>query len=140
MKTLISIVLMGILIVPGLLKGQSDVDGSKYRISGGKEFQILNPGEKILLYKTSSGTGLKNDPKVEHYYFSAEAGSEILALTLRNVETVFESNTAFEERIEMTFRNDGDLTMYDPIHKMYKLNRLMQMSNVKPLVSIARQQ
>jgi hypothetical protein len=113
--------------------GYLDKEGQTYRFFNNDIYPILNPTEKILFYKQTFGSGMKNSPLVENYFFSKDATTEILPLTLRNVETVFSGETLFESFIEIHFKNDGELTEYDHIHKMYKINRLLELSKTEKI-------
>jgi hypothetical protein len=110
------------------LFGYINADGESFRFFKGNIYSILNPGEEILLYKTSSGTGLKNSPWVEHYFFSKEAGSEILPLSLPNLEALYAKDIAFETLLEIAFKSDSELNAYDSLHQKYKLSRLYELS------------
>lgn len=105
-----------------------DKAGRVFRFFNNRIYLVLNPGEKIMLYKVTSGTGMKNSPLVQTLYFSKDALSPILLLTLRNIETVFAGELQFEKLVEVHFTKDADLLEYDNLHKMYKLNRLYELS------------
>ena len=72
---------------------------------------------------------MKNSPVTESYFFSKDAGSEILPLSLENLERTFSFDKSFTNILEIHFKKDDDLLEYDSIHKMYKLNRLLQISH-----------
>jgi hypothetical protein len=111
--------------------GYQDKDGNRYRFFNDESYPVLNPTEKILLYKRTSGAGLRNSPVVDAYFFSKDVRSEILPLTLKNTEAEFSGDGAFESMIELYFRSDSELIAYDAIHKIYKINRLLQLSETK---------
>ena len=108
--------------------GYIDKEGRVYRFYNADIYPVLNPTEKIILYKKTSGSGMKGSPIVVSYFFSKDAGSEIFYLTLKNIEKVFLNDKAFDEIIEINFKHDDELPEYDEIHKMYKLNRLFELS------------
>ena len=110
------------------LFGYVDKDGLTYRFFNNEIYPILNPTEKILIYKQTYGLGIKNSPIVTKYFFSKEAGTEILPLTLKNLERVYSADTLFDGFLEIHVKNDNELAEYDYIHKMYKLNRLFELS------------
>lgn len=99
-----------------------------YRFVANERLPIINPNEKILLYKKVSGSGLKNSPLVETFYFSKDAGSAVEHLTLRNLLASFTDNPAFTELVELCFTRDSDLTGYDAIHHTYRINRLLEIA------------
>lgn len=108
--------------------GYCDVEGKSYRFFHDRVYAILNPGEKILIYSLSSGTGFKNSPLTATYFFSKEAGSEIYSLTLSHLLQVFSDNSAFTLVLELYCKSDTDLFVYDSFYHMYKLNHLLELS------------
>lgn len=107
--------------------GYIDKEGVVSRFYRNEIFIILNPTENILIYKLTSGMGLKNSPIIERYFFSKDAGSEILPLTLTNLESAFRGIPEFTKIIEIYFKTDNELVQYDNVYKMYKINRLMEL-------------
>jgi len=107
--------------------GYADKDGI-YRFVNDKAYPIINVGETILIYQINSGTGMKNSPIVEHYYFSRDAAAPVQLLTLRNMLAAFSDNTAFTKMLETHFSRDEDLVQYDHIHHQYMINRLLDLS------------
>jgi hypothetical protein len=110
------------------LYGYRDKEGNEYRFFNSEIYSIINSREQILIYRKTMGTGLKNSPIIDTYFFSRNAAAEILPLSLRALETEFTDHKKFTALIELFFRNDAELTLYDPVHKMYKLNRLFELS------------
>ena len=108
--------------------GYSDKEGKNFRFFNSVAYTILNPKESILLYQKTSGSGLKGSPIMSNYFFSKDAASDILPLNLQNLERVFTDNKSFSHTIEMYFKNDTELIDYDNIHKIYKLNRILELS------------
>jgi hypothetical protein len=107
--------------------GYADKDGS-YRFVDNRSFSIVNPGEQILLYKITSGTGLKNSPIVETFYFSKDADSAVQLLTIHNLLSAFANNPSFTKLIEICFTRDSELQEYDTIHHKYRINRLLEIA------------
>ena len=110
------------------LYGYKDKEGISYRFYKDTIYTILNPTESIILYKRTSGTGMKNSPETESYFFSKEAGSLLLTLTLVNMEKVFSTLPSFTKLLEFTFHYDDDLITYDQQHTKFKINRLLELS------------
>lgn len=112
--------------------GYKESLGTNYRFYNKKKYPVLNQGESILLYRTETKSGNPKSPDINvHYYFSKDASSPILPLTERNLESCFNENKVFAEFIEIHFKNDEELAEYDYLNKMYKINRLLQLS-LKP--------
>lgn len=108
--------------------GYVNAEGFCYRFYNDHIFPIMNPNERILLYQKISGTGMKNSPVVESYFFSRDAASEILPLTIENLDQAFHEFKAFTRMIDLHFKDSDDLAEYDEAHAMYKLNDLLQLS------------
>lgn len=103
-------------------------DGSIVRIHNNSEYPIINPDEKIMIYKVMSGTGGKGSPIVTRYYFSSDAKGKIQELTIYNIKAAFPNNHKFHDLIDMDFHSDDDLIQYDSFHKIMKINRVLQNS------------
>lgn len=57
------------------------------------------------------------------YFFSLTLESEILPLTLFNLQQVFKDNVKIYQTLELRFASrEEDLILYDTIHKTYKVN------------------
>ncbi len=111
------------------LFGYCDAWNNCYRFFGDEIYTILNPKEEILLYKIEYGMdGPKSFLRSTRYFFSINAAAAIQKLDLYLVLKAFEGNDQFTELIELYFRNNSELLEYDPVHKMYKLNRLFELS------------
>lgn len=108
--------------------GYCNREGQCFRFYQDDIFPILNPTESIILYKRTRGTGMKNDPVVDTYYFSKDAASPIQSLTLRNLEKAFSDDAAYLKLLEIHFSDDSNLLEFDNIHKKYKLNRLLELA------------
>ncbi len=104
-------------------------DGSITRIYNNSEYPLINPDEKIMIYKVVSGsTGKGGSTLNTIYYFSKNATSKIQELTIYNVKTAFPENHKFHDLMDMAFHNDDELIQYDEFHKIMKINRVLQNS------------
>lgn len=111
------------------LFGYMDKEGLCYRLYQNTAFNILNPNEKILVYKKEFNVGTPKYPNIfTGYYFSKTPGSEIQELTLNNLLSAFTSDSSFTNLIELHFKSDKELTEFDNYHGIYKLNRLLEIS------------
>ncbi len=108
------------------LFGYRDPSGHDYRFFQNESYFILNPGEEILLYKRTKGTGLRDSPLTDTYFFSKTTDSEILPLTLYQLRLAFSDNPEIENQIAFYFRSDEELIQFDPLKKQFKLNQLLQ--------------
>ncbi len=104
-------------------------DGSIKRIFNGTEYSLINPDEKIMIYKVVSGsTGKGGSTLKTTFYFSKDAISNIQELTIYNIKAAFSENHKFHDLIDMDFHNNDELTQYDDFHKIMKINRVYQNS------------
>jgi hypothetical protein len=104
-------------------------DGSMVRVYNNSEYPLINPNEKILVYKVVSGsTGKGGSTLKTTFYFSKDAMSNIQELTIYNIKAAFPDNHKFHDLIDMDFHSNNELTQYDEFHKMMKINRVLQNS------------
>jgi hypothetical protein len=109
------------------LFGFRDCNGHDYRFaSNNQHYPILNPGEALLLYKVEQAAVGKNSGYV-HLFFSPTAAAPIQPLTLLAVKKAFPDNHRFHDLLDAQFQG-GDLTAYDAMHHMTKLNWLLRQS------------
>lgn len=111
--------------------GYKSTTGEVSRFVGNESYKILNPDEDLLLYLHTTPVSPLVDPtkKVEeHYYFSKDAASSPVDLTIGNLEKAFPENSKFLASLDKYFKKDEQLTTYDTKRKMYTLNRLLQLS------------
>lgn len=94
-----------------------------YRLSVDKHYQVLNPKEKILLYKIEFLPS-KNQNSTTSYFFSNTATGEVKELTLTNLKNAFSENHRFHDALDAEFKSNENLARYDSFHKVYKINRL----------------
>ena len=109
------------------LFGYCDCDGVEYRFaSDNQHYPILNPGKAILLCKVEQPAVGKNSGYV-HLFFSPTAAAPIQPLTLLAAKKAFPNNHRFHDLLDAQIQN-GDLTAYDAMHHMTKLNWLLRQS------------
>lgn len=108
--------------------GYRDTRGKEFRFVDNKEYEILNPGERILLYVYQHAAHAPKEAERyrPQYFFSVDAAAAPQALTKANLKEAFKDNHKFHDAIDASFRNDEDLRAYDSFHKEYKINRLLQ--------------
>lgn len=104
-------------------------DGRIVRIYREGYYTLVNPGERILLYKVTRNPVCKGDIFRIKYFFSKDAGSDIEELTRDNLKAAFPDNHAFDDAVDNQFRADDELYAYDNFHKCYKLNRVYSVNN-----------
>jgi hypothetical protein len=108
--------------------GFKDRENISHRFYNKKVYEVMNPGANILVYKIKVTGKTKYEPATYNYYFSKEAKSPVLPLTIKNLEASFSDNQMFIDFLEVHFKTDGDLLEYDINHAMYKVNYLLELS------------
>lgn len=88
---------------------------------GWQEYQILEKG-KIILYQQKVMQA-KTVQTTTTYYFSLTTESPVFPLTLENLQQAFKDHTHLYNLLELRFAGrEQDLTTYDHLKKMYKIN------------------
>ncbi|MBC7569685.1 MAG: hypothetical protein H7319_08120 [Spirosoma sp.] len=108
--------------------GIRDCDGKDYRFVSREEYQMLESRtitiyEKLTVATSTTGKGIRT---VELVYFSLQPDSDLLPLTVANLKKALPANHKFHDLLDENFRLDADAVAYDPTHKMYKVNHLLQ--------------
>ena len=98
-------------------------DVRNYRFVGNDRYQIL---EAKALYIYSLDVLVRKGSLEKTYFFSVGPNGDVLPLTILNLKKAFPDNHRFHDVLDMTFKNDSDLTKYDDFHKMFKVNRLLE--------------
>jgi len=95
-----------------------------------KEYQILE-NKSMVIYsaavRKNSSDG-KTFMLVPAYFFSRTLSSEILPLNVNNLKRVFPDNHKFHDSLDVEFHNDNNISTFDAVHKMYKVNYLLGQS------------
>jgi hypothetical protein len=99
-------------------------EGKIVRVYHADCYPIMNPGEQLLIYKVLQNPASKGETARIKYYFSKDAASDIVELTLDNLKTAFPDKQDFLRILEAQFRSDEDLYAYDNYHKCFKLSRI----------------
>ncbi|MEY4876504.1 MAG: hypothetical protein RL708_1653 [Bacteroidota bacterium] len=115
--------------------GYRNADNISFRFFNKNEFEILNPMETILLYKLTVAAGARGSATVTKYFFSKDASSPIVPLSIYNLQKVFANDASFQEWIAIYFHSDDELLKYDAVNKMYQLNHVFQISKTNILNS-----
>ena len=97
-------------------------DVRNYRVAGNQRYEILEAKD---LYIYSTITFVRKGAAEKAYFFSVGSNGELLPLTIINLKKAFPDNHIFHDGLDMTFRDDSQLTKYDDFHKMFKVNRLL---------------
>lgn len=107
--------------------GFRDCDNNLYRFFGNDEYKVEESKEIIIYSKNRNETQSKGFTVVKDYYFSQSPNAEIRRITIGNLKIAFPNNHKFHDMLDENFKN-GDASMYDDFHKMFKVNHLLEMS------------
>ena len=99
--------------------------GSITRIYNNSSYPLINPNEKIWVYRVYSRSGKISYIK---YFFSINPKDKIQELTIYNLKNAFPENHKFHDLVDIEFQGDDELMMYDNFHKIRKINRVLQNS------------
>ena len=100
-------------------------DGRDYRLASNLKYEILEAKELYIYAHEFWLNQGRTNRTVREYYFSVGASGQIQHLTLQNLKQAFPENHPFHDWLDATFGTGQDLTAYDEIHKMFKVNRLL---------------
>ncbi len=103
--------------------GYAEADSKDFRFYNNTQYRILEAGP-ITIYVQSEHVAQSKGYKVkQNYYFSTTVSTKLMPLTLNNIRQAYHANTQFIEQVDQYFSN-GDVTVFDSVHNMYKLNYL----------------
>jgi hypothetical protein len=102
--------------------GYRDHEGKAFRFVGNDVYEIRDAG-KLFIYETERI--VRKGTAESAYFFSVGAAGEVFPLTLLNLKKACPGNHGFHDSLDATFRSDSELTRYDSLHKMFKVNRLL---------------
>lgn len=105
--------------------GYRDEKNTVYRFFEDQTYELLNPTEKIFIYRKKVLGGPKGNLPTYKYYFSLTPESKLIDLTITNVKLSFVNNPTLFEKIDLHFKNDGELIEYDSFTKKFKLNNVL---------------
>ncbi len=98
--------------------GYRDCDGASYRFVTEKVYKILNPFDPIVIYRYFVYT--PKNPVVD-YFFSKGNSGLVEELTKANLKRAFPDNQKFHDLLDLSFKDELDLSSYDRRKKRYKL-------------------
>jgi len=95
-----------------------------------KEYQIVENKTIVIYVADVAATSINGKARelVQNYFFSTTLNSEILPLTVSNLKKAFPDNVKFHNKLDLEFYSEKDITAYDDIHKMYKVNYILNQS------------
>ncbi|HEX9510972.1 MAG TPA: hypothetical protein VF939_10865 [Puia sp.] len=98
-----------------------DHSGQNYRLLKKAHYMILDTAHFYLYSYNKLVQGEKIARPTTCYYFSQDAASPIMPLTIANLEKVFAGDAAFCYKLHTDFKSDKDLISWYPSLKTYKI-------------------
>ena len=112
--------------------GYRDKNNECFRLYAKRSYRILNPTKNLLLYSFNTAEGIQgNIHIVTNYFFSVNARSPLYPLTMCNLEAAFYKDVHFIELLKEFFRYDDELYAFDPLNKVYFINRIFEESSLE---------
>ena len=99
------------------------------RVYNNEKYTIINPGEKIVLYKILVSPSIKGSKPKYDYYFSKDSLSPVIPLSFKELNNAYADNPAFNELLDFYFKDKDDLIRYDTYDKEYKLSKILELSD-----------
>jgi hypothetical protein len=111
--------------------GYRDCKQNDFRFYNDERTYRILENKSMIIYSTdereNSTTG-KTFVMVPAYFFSKTFSSEILPLNVINLKKAFPGNLKFHDLLDVEFSNDDNVSAFDSVHKMYKVNYLLSQS------------
>ncbi len=99
-------------------------NGQSYRFYQGEVYRVLDTAG-FMLYRhnqlAQQGKGLK---QVESYFYSIDAATPVLNLTMDNIDKSFAAQTNFRYSVNSFFQQGGNLMTYDKVNRQYQIKYL----------------
>lgn len=107
-----------------------------YRLYNNTPYKIVDTAGFYLYSHEQLVQEGKGYATIKVLYFSTSPNSELIKLTVNNLDKAYSNNDKFRYALESEFHSDNDLTAYDNYTGMYKVKHVF-LSNVpeKPLYS-----
>ena len=105
------------------LYGYKDCHNEIFRFYKNAEYKIAEAGNLLIYVKERNISVGKSYKVVQEYFFSTEADSALMPLTLHNLRNVYSSNEKFCDLISEYF-SLNDVNTYDAAHRTFAVNYL----------------
>jgi len=112
--------------------GYRDCEQKDYRffLNNDEEF-LIKENNAMVIYISDVPVTVANGKRIQLVptcFFSRSLNSEILPLTVSNLKKAFPDNLKFHDMLDLEFYGVQDISTYDSIHNMYKVNYLLTQS------------
>ena len=105
------------------LYGYKSRKNENFRFYNEKSYKIVDTTAFLIYSREENIIDGKARTRQTRYYFSKGPESRIVPLTIRNLKHAF-PNREFHDLLDLQFRNNRELVMFDSFNKEYKLKRI----------------
>ena len=91
----------------------------------------MDKTDKLILYELQTPTsigGKGNFKFISTFYFSKDIQSTPQPLTKANLKAAYPGNHKFHDALEVTFKDDNDLSAFDSFHNKFKVVHVLEMN------------
>lgn len=99
-----------------------------FRFFNEKSYRIVDTTSFVIYAREELTVRGKEKLRETKYYFSKNAESRIIPLTIMNLKYAF-PNREFHQLLDMQFRSNKELLRFDSYAKQYKLKTIYNMAN-----------
>jgi hypothetical protein len=105
------------------LYGYKNKNNQNFRFFNEKSYRIVDTTSFVVYAREENIVNGKEKRRETRYYFSKNAESRILPLTIRNLKFAY-PNRDFHDLLDVHFRSNKELMRYDAFNNEYKLKRI----------------
>lgn len=103
--------------------GYKNKKNQSFRFFNEKSYRIVDTTSFVMYAREENIVRGKEKTRETKYYFSKNAESRIVPLTIRNLKMAY-PNRDFHDMLDVHFRSNKELIRYDAFHNEYKLKRI----------------
>ncbi len=107
-----------------------------YRFFNDQQYKILDTSFFYVYRRVVSVNEGKAHYQKTNYYFSKKADGKIMDLTIENLKRTFSVNHKFQDLLDIYFKSDDELGLYDSFNKTYKVEHVFRNSFDKTAYSL----
>ena len=103
-------------------------DGVEMRFVAGQNYRIVRAPPLYLYERQRRIWSGRISRLVTDHYFSVGPGDSLRPLTRRALKEAYPANHRFHDMIDLAFRSEDELLVYDDFHQEYRVSRLLRES------------
>lgn len=110
------------------LYGFRNKKNQDFRFYNDRNYKIVDPKFFFLYSREENVVRGKARTRETKYYFSKDADSPIMELTIRNLKYAFPGSRQFHDLLDLQFRRDSELTGFDSFRGEYRLKSVFDVA------------